>query len=109
MCSARTAARVSRWPALGRLVGRQFLPLNFLILRRTGGPWEIPAAQAPGIPDEAFVRPEEGPVPTPSAGISKGSFCDTSAMYAKSTVREPKLPGPSFAPSIGSSSDVTCG
>jgi precorrin-6Y C5,15-methyltransferase (decarboxylating) len=58
--------RVSRWATLQELAGQHFAPLNYLVLRRTHFPLPLTELQrhralAPGIPDEAFARPKEGP------------------------------------------------
>ena len=59
--------RVTRWPNLHALAEQAFLPLNYLILQRNR---DAQAAWAevthyrslvPGVGDEAFVRPAEGP------------------------------------------------
>jgi precorrin-6Y C5,15-methyltransferase (decarboxylating) len=58
--------RITPWPDLHALAAQQFAPLNYLILRRGGDPQpllEIPRYRAlvPGVPDDAFARPAEGP------------------------------------------------
>jgi precorrin-6B C5,15-methyltransferase / cobalt-precorrin-6B C5,C15-methyltransferase len=54
--------RVTRWPALSALVGQRFSSLNYLILRRSAPPsFERYRHLVPGVPDEAFVRPVDGP------------------------------------------------
>jgi precorrin-6Y C5,15-methyltransferase (decarboxylating) len=58
--------RVTHWPDLARLAEQRFAPLNYLILHRTEWPVdEFDEAHhrglVPGVPDEAFVRPEAGP------------------------------------------------
>jgi precorrin-6B C5,15-methyltransferase / cobalt-precorrin-6B C5,C15-methyltransferase len=58
--------RVSRWPDLQQLAQQHFAPLNYLILqRRSAVLAEVEVlrnrALAPGIPDDAFARPDEGP------------------------------------------------
>jgi len=56
--------RVTRWPTLTNLAEQCFGPLNYLILLRTGLPWpdvERNRALVPGVPDEAFARPDDGP------------------------------------------------
>jgi precorrin-6Y C5,15-methyltransferase (decarboxylating) len=56
--------RVSHWASLQELAGQRFRPLNYLILHRTGYPVPHVArhrALVPGIPDEAFARPETAP------------------------------------------------
>jgi precorrin-6Y C5,15-methyltransferase (decarboxylating) len=57
--------RISRWPTLASLAGQRFDALNYLILRRTAYPappaeLEYLRSLVPGIPDEAFARPEAG-------------------------------------------------
>jgi precorrin-6Y C5,15-methyltransferase (decarboxylating) len=57
---------VSRFAVLTQLSDRQFAPLNYLLLRRTRDPdaavrVERKRRLSPGIPDEAFERPEDGP------------------------------------------------
>jgi precorrin-6Y C5,15-methyltransferase (decarboxylating) len=54
--------RVTRWPNLAPLADRRFSNLNYLVLRRTGRVG--PAAErslVPGVPDETFARPTDGP------------------------------------------------
>jgi precorrin-6Y C5,15-methyltransferase (decarboxylating) len=58
--------RVTPWLDLGAVTTLHFAPLNYLILRRTGDPasWnevERRRVLAPGVPDDAFARPAEGP------------------------------------------------
>jgi precorrin-6Y C5,15-methyltransferase (decarboxylating) len=55
--------RVSRWPDLLALAEQRFDALNYLILRRTAYPTDPAEVEylrglAPGIPDDAFARPE---------------------------------------------------
>jgi precorrin-6Y C5,15-methyltransferase (decarboxylating) len=57
---------VSRFTKLAQLSGRQFAPLNYLILRSTRAPdavaqMERKRSLSPGIPDEAFARPKDRP------------------------------------------------
>ena len=57
--------RVTHWPDLEALARQRFGPLNYLVLRRTGSAvlhTEVERLRAlvPGVPDEAFARPEEG-------------------------------------------------
>jgi precorrin-6Y C5,15-methyltransferase (decarboxylating) len=54
--------RVSSWANLQELAGQHFEPLNYLILLRTHYPApdvERNRALVPGVPDEAFARPEK--------------------------------------------------
>jgi precorrin-6Y C5,15-methyltransferase (decarboxylating) len=58
--------RVTRWPDLQSLAGQRFAPLNYLILNRhhyslTRAELERRRALVPGVPDDAFARPAEGP------------------------------------------------
>lgn len=54
--------RITRWLRLADLSGHRFSPLNYLILRRPAPPAvDRYRALVPGVPDEAFVRPAEGP------------------------------------------------
>jgi precorrin-6Y C5,15-methyltransferase (decarboxylating) len=59
--------RVTRWPDLHALASQGFLPLNYLILRRSAEAQPAWAqtmryrALVPGVPDEAFLRPADGP------------------------------------------------
>jgi precorrin-6Y C5,15-methyltransferase (decarboxylating) len=58
--------RLTYWKNLNELAGQQFAPLNYLVLRATQLPVapvqvERNRALVPGIPDEAFARPEAGP------------------------------------------------
>jgi precorrin-6Y C5,15-methyltransferase (decarboxylating) len=54
--------RVTRCSSLPELTGQRFAALNYLILRRPSPPSvERYRALVPGVPDEAFVRPTEGP------------------------------------------------
>lgn len=54
--------RVTRWSTLSELLGQRFAPLNYLILRRSASTTvERYRHLVPGVPDEAFVRPGEGP------------------------------------------------
>jgi precorrin-6Y C5,15-methyltransferase (decarboxylating) len=58
--------RVTRCAGLRDLVNRRFAPLNYLILiwpRHAVAPVEFERNRAlvPGVPDEAFARPESGP------------------------------------------------
>lgn len=58
--------RVSRCPDLQQLAGRQYTPLNYLVLQRTGDAallqeGEGRRALVPGVPDEVFERPEAKP------------------------------------------------
>ncbi len=70
-----TEERVSGWMSLRELAGRRFAALNYLILRDSGfllrrprlHP-EFPRGKAvllrelvPGVPDQVFARPEDGP------------------------------------------------
>jgi precorrin-6Y C5,15-methyltransferase (decarboxylating) len=52
--------RVSGWIRLDELAERRFGPLNYLIVRDIG---EAPRLRrlVPGVPDEAFIRPGDGP------------------------------------------------
>ena len=59
--------RLSRWKDLKQLAEQHFAPLNYLILQRTRYPSgvrdpERNRALAPGIPDDAFEQPLNGPV-----------------------------------------------
>src|SRR5262249_9295786 len=54
--------RVTRWAGLEELAAQRFRPLNYLILHRTHYPApdvERNRALVPGVPDEAFARPEK--------------------------------------------------
>ncbi|MFN4261034.1 MAG: precorrin-6y C5,15-methyltransferase (decarboxylating) subunit CbiE [Gemmataceae bacterium] len=58
--------RVTRWPELRTLTNHQFTALNYLVMRRTKSPLsieqiELNRSHCPGIPDDVFARPEEGP------------------------------------------------
>jgi precorrin-6Y C5,15-methyltransferase (decarboxylating) len=58
------AERVSRWDSLEELAAQRFRPLNYLILHRTTYP--VPDVErnrtlVPGVPDEAFARPQAAP------------------------------------------------
>jgi precorrin-6Y C5,15-methyltransferase (decarboxylating) len=58
--------RVTHWDDLRQLAEQRFAPLNYLILHRTGWPVEdidviSYRSLVPGVPDNAFARPELGP------------------------------------------------
>jgi precorrin-6Y C5,15-methyltransferase (decarboxylating) len=58
--------QVSRFANLADLADRHFAPLNYLLLRSTRDPAALALVErkrslAPGIPDEAFTRPTDGP------------------------------------------------
>jgi precorrin-6Y C5,15-methyltransferase (decarboxylating) len=58
--------RFTHWATLQELSEQQFGPLNYLILVRTAYPARGPEvdrnrALVPGVPDEAFARPGDGP------------------------------------------------
>jgi precorrin-6Y C5,15-methyltransferase (decarboxylating) len=58
--------RVTRWPSLDELAAQRFAPLNYLVMRRATYPEPRPdfasnRALVPGVPDEAFARPADGP------------------------------------------------
>jgi precorrin-6Y C5,15-methyltransferase (decarboxylating) len=58
--------RISAWSTVADLAERHFAPLNYLVLRRNGpaegfAEMERYRALVPGVPDDVFRRPEEGP------------------------------------------------
>jgi precorrin-6Y C5,15-methyltransferase (decarboxylating) len=58
--------RVTRWPDLRTLAGQRFAALNYLILTHSRCPLplvdiERDRSLVPGVPDDAFARPAEGP------------------------------------------------
>jgi precorrin-6Y C5,15-methyltransferase (decarboxylating) len=57
--------QVSDWSSVAELAERRFAPLNYLILHRSASPDRLDVeeryrALVPGVPDDAFQRPEEG-------------------------------------------------